>query len=119
MRDAHPFDPLACESVLPRAYQFLDASAYLNHIELVRRARGAAVPESMRTSPLIYQAVCDGFLAPNAETPVANAGWGIDMQAAAGVAEDHLPTGVTAETAAAQRTLPLQAKLGQRGWRYR
>src|SRR3546814_16023460 len=45
MRDAHPFDPLACESVLPRAYQFLAASAYLNHLEQLRRARGAAVPE--------------------------------------------------------------------------
>src|SRR3546814_17106927 len=113
MRDAHPFDPLACESVLPRAYQFLDASAYLNHIELVRRARGAAVPESMRTSPLIYQAVCDGFLAPNAEIPVANAGWGIDMEAEGCVVVDDVPRGVTTESAAAHITLLLLNKNGK------
>lgn len=101
IRDARPFDPLACESVLPRAYQFLDGSAYLNHVELVRRARGAEMPEDLRAVPLMYQAVSDGFLTPHSGIPVASADWGIDMEAEIGVIVDDVPMGIAAEDAGA------------------
>ena len=61
---AVPCDPATLESPLPRAHQFLDGSAYLHHVELVRRARGAEMPPSFLDDPLMYQAVSDGFLGP-------------------------------------------------------
>ena len=62
-----PFDPQQCLSPLPRAYQWADGSAYVNHVELVRRARGAELPPSFWTDPLMYQGGSDGFLAPLAD----------------------------------------------------
>src|SRR4051812_1803854 len=59
-----PFDPAACHSPLPRAYQWLDGSAYVNHVELVRRARGAEMPAEFWTDPLMYQGGSDSFLGP-------------------------------------------------------
>ena len=71
-------------SPLPRAYQWLDGSAYLNHVELLRRARGAEMPESLRTDPLMYQGGSDGFLAPRGDILCADADWGLDFEAEAG-----------------------------------
>ncbi len=68
-------------AVMPRAYQFIDGSAYLNHIELVRRARGAEMPPSFFTDPLVYQGVSDHFLAPRADIAAATTDWGIDFEA--------------------------------------
>ncbi|MEL6647253.1 MAG: fumarylacetoacetate hydrolase family protein [Pseudomonadota bacterium] len=74
-----PFDPARCHSPLPRAYQFLDGSAYVNHVALVRQARGAEMPESFWTDPLMYQGGSDGFLPPTDEI-VGDAAWGMDFE---------------------------------------
>jgi fumarylacetoacetate (FAA) hydrolase len=87
-------------SPLPRAYQFADGSAYLNHVELVRRARGAEVPESFYSDPLIYQGASDGFLAPRDPIPLADEAWGADFEAEIAVITDDVPAGVQAEAAA-------------------
>ena len=63
-RHAFPFDPKMCMAPLPRAYQWADGSAYLNHVELVRKARGAEMPDSFWHDPLMYQGGSDSFLAP-------------------------------------------------------
>ena len=82
---------------LPRAYQFVDGSAYLPHVERVRRARGAEVPESFFTDPLMYQAVSDGFLGPRDPIAMADTAWGIDFESEIGVICDDLPMGAAAE----------------------
>ncbi len=64
MAEAFPFDEASCLSPLPRAYQWADGSAYVNHVELVRKARGAEMPESFWHDPLMYQGGSDSFLAP-------------------------------------------------------
>ena len=89
-----PFDPAACLSPLPRAYQFLDASAYVNHVALVRRARGAEMPESFWHDPLMYQGGSDGFLAPSA--PIAgDPEWGMDFEAEVAVITGPVRMGAT------------------------
>lgn len=85
---------------LPRAYQFLDGSAYLAHVERVRRARGAEMPPSFLTDPLMYQAVSDGFLPPVGTIPVASADFGMDFESEVCVVTDDVPMGVTAAEAA-------------------
>ncbi|MCL4105412.1 UNVERIFIED_CONTAM: hypothetical protein GTU68_055543 [Idotea baltica] len=91
------FDPSKCLSPLPRAYQFLDGSAYVNHVELVRRARGAQMPESFWTDPLMYQGLSH-FAAPLA--PIrGRREWGIDCEAEIAVITDAVPMGVTAQEA--------------------
>ena len=70
-----------CASPLPRAYQWADGSAYVNHVELVRRARGAEMPESFWTDPLMYQGGSDSFLGPRDPIAMADEGWGIDFEA--------------------------------------
>ncbi|MFU8820022.1 MAG: fumarylacetoacetate hydrolase family protein [Gammaproteobacteria bacterium] len=85
---------------LPRAYQFLDGSAYLAHVERVRRARGAEMPPSFLTDPLMYQAVSDGFLPPVGTIPVASEEFGIDFESEVCVVTDDVPMGVTVEEAA-------------------
>jgi len=82
---------------LPRAYQFVDGSAYLPHVERVRKARGAEVPESFFTDPLMYQAVSDGFLGPRDPIAMADTAWGIDFESEIGVICDDLPMGAAAE----------------------
>ena len=84
---------------LPRAYQFLDGSAYLAHVERVRRARGAEMPPSFLTDPLMYQAVSDGFLPPVGAIPVASEDYGIDFESEVCVVTSDVPMGVTAEEA--------------------
>lgn len=98
--DGLPFDPAACASPLPRAYQWADGSAYVNHVELVRRARGAELPPSFWTDPLMYQGGSDGFLAPHAGIPLCDAGWGLDFEAEVAVVTDDVPLGADAARAA-------------------
>ena len=84
---------------LPRAFQFADGSAYLNHVELVRRARGAEMPASFRTDPLMYQAVSDRFLAPTEPVRVASEDYGIDLEAEVAIVTDDVPMAVTPQEA--------------------
>lgn len=93
------YDPDALESPLPRAYQFIDASAYLNHVELFRKARGAKLPARYLEQPLMYQAVSDGFLRPTGAIPVTDADAGVDMEAELGVIVDDVPMGISARAA--------------------
>ena len=95
-----PVDVTALESPLPRAYQFIDGSAYLNHIRLVRKARGAEMPASFESDPLVYQGVSDHFLPPTADIAHANTEWGIDFEAEIGVITDDVPYRTTTEEAA-------------------
>ena len=92
--DLIAFDPAACAAPLPRAYQFADGSAYLNHVALVRRARGAALPEELLDDPLMYQAASDGFLGPTQPIALADEAWGIDLEAEVAVITDDVPMGV-------------------------
>ncbi|MCC7096763.1 MAG: fumarylacetoacetate hydrolase family protein [Thermomonas sp.] len=85
---------------LPRAYEFVDGSAYLPHVERVRRARGAEVPESFYVDPLMYQAVSAGFLGPRDPVKVVSADYGIDLEAEVVIVTDDVPMAVTPEQAA-------------------
>ena len=76
-----PFDMSACASPLPRAYHVADGSAYLNHVELVRKARGAEMPPEFLNDPLMYQAVSDTILSPSDDIPVPDEAFGIDFEA--------------------------------------
>jgi fumarylacetoacetate (FAA) hydrolase len=84
---------------LPRAYQWADGSAYVNHVELVRKARGAEMPASFWTDPLMYQGGSDGFLGPRDAIPLADASWGCDLEAEVVVVTGDVPQGVTPEEA--------------------
>ena len=94
-----PFDEAACASPLPRAYQWADGSAYVNHVELVRKARGAEMPATFWTDPLMYQGGSDAFLGPRDNIPVADEAWGIDFEAEIVVITDDVPMGVAAKDA--------------------
>ena len=94
----HEHDAL---SPLPRAYQWADGSAYVNHVELVRKARGASMPESFWTDPLMYQGGSDAFLPPRAPIVMADEAWGIDFEAEVAVVVDDVPMGASVEEAAA------------------
>ncbi len=86
---------------LPRAYQWADASAYVNHVELVRKARGAEMPDSFWTDPLMYQGGSDGFLGPRDPIPLADEAWGCDLEAEVAVITGDVPQGASREVAAA------------------
>ncbi len=86
---------------LPRAYEFVDGSAYLPHVERVRRARGAEVPESFYTDPLMYQATSAGFYGPRDPVRVVSEDYGIDLEAELVVVTDDVPMAVTPQQAAA------------------
>jgi fumarylacetoacetate (FAA) hydrolase len=86
-------------SPLPRAYQWADGSAYVNHVELVRKARGAAMPESFWTEPLMYQGGSDAFLGPREAIRVADEAYGIDMEAEVAVVVSDVPMGASVEEA--------------------
>jgi fumarylacetoacetate (FAA) hydrolase len=88
-------------SPLPRAYQWADGSAYVNHVELVRRARGAQMPQSFWTDPLIYQGGSDSFLGPRDAIAMADEAWGIDFEGEVAVVVDDVPMGASVEQAAA------------------
>ena len=87
------FDAADAASPLPRAYQWADGSAYLNHVELVRRARGAEMPPSFLVDPLLYQGGSDGFLAPTDPIPLGEAAWGLDFEAEVAVIVGDTPMG--------------------------
>lgn len=87
------------ESVLPRTWLFADGSAFIHHIKLVRQARKAALPETLLTVPLMYQAESGRFLAPNEDIPQRDFSHGTDFEAEVGVIVDHVPMGVSAEEA--------------------
>ena len=98
---SEPFDPQRCAAPLPRAYQWLDGSAYVNHVALVRQARGAEMPASFWTDPLMYQGGSDIFLGPRDPIPVVDEAWGIDLEAEVVVILGDVPMGATREEAAA------------------
>lgn len=97
---AQAFDEAKCLSPLPRAYQWADGSAYVNHVELVRKARGAEMPETFWTDPLFYQGGSDSFIAPKADIPLASEDWGIDFESEIAVITDDVPMGVSTANAA-------------------
>ncbi|GLS34214.1 fumarylacetoacetate (FAA) hydrolase [Mesorhizobium albiziae] len=86
-------------SPLPRAYQWADGSAYVNHVELVRKARGAEMPESFWTDPLMYQGGSDSFLGPRDPIVMADEAWGIDMEGEVAVVTGDVPAGATSDEA--------------------
>ncbi len=98
-KDAVPFDPAACAAPLPRAYQWADGSAYVNHVELVRRARGAQMPASFWHDPLMYQGGSDGFLGPQDDVPLGSEAWGLDFEGEIAVVTDDVPMGTPADVA--------------------
>jgi fumarylacetoacetate (FAA) hydrolase len=98
--DAQDFDPLQCAAPLPRAFHWVDGSAYVNHVELVRKARGAEMPASFWTDPLVYQGGSDDLLGARDDIPFADESWGIDLEAEIAVITDDVPMGVSAADAA-------------------
>jgi len=102
MPDASPFDPRRAMAPLPRAYQWADGSAFVNHVELVRRARGAAMPPEFWTDPLMYQGGSDHMLGANDDIVVADEAWGIDFEAEVAAVTGDVPMGSSADDALAR-----------------
>jgi fumarylacetoacetate (FAA) hydrolase len=96
---AKPFVASECAAPLPRAYQWADGSAYVTHVELVRRARGAEMPPSFWTDPLMYQGGSDSFIGPCDDILAADESWGIDFEAEIAAITDDVPMGVGASAA--------------------
>ena len=92
---AHSFDPAQCVAPLPRAYQWADGSAYVTHVELVRKARGAEMPPSFWTDPLMYQGGSDNFLGPTDPIHAGDESWGIDFEAEVAVITDDVAAATT------------------------
>jgi len=99
LNDTIEFDQSECESPLPRAFQWADGSAYVNHVELVRKARNAEMPETFWTDPLMYQGGSDAFIGPKDDIPVASEDYGIDFESEVAVITDDVPMGASAEVA--------------------
>ena len=97
--DTFSVDEKKFHSPLPRAYQFLDGSAFIRHIELVRKARGAEVPPELKTIPLMYQGISDSFLTPTEDIPLLDSAHGLDFEGEVGVITDEVPMGVSEEKA--------------------
>jgi len=93
------FDPEACAAPLPRAYHWADGSAYVTHVELVRKARGAELPASFWTDPLVYMGASDAFLGPTEAIPVQDEAWGIDFEAEIAIITDDVPAGTSVSQA--------------------
>lgn len=98
-RHAFPFEPAQCMAPLPRAYQWADGSAFINHVELVRKARNAEVPATFYTDPLMYQGGSDDFAGPCDNVVVASEEFGIDFEAEVAVITADVPMGATPEQA--------------------
>ena len=94
-----PFEPRACASPLPRAFQWADGSAYVTHVELVRKARGAEMPASFWTDPLMYQGGSDSFAGPRDPILAADEAWGIDFEGEVAVVTDDVAMGCKAGAA--------------------
>ena len=98
--DIMPFDPAQCAAPLPRAYHWVDGSAYVNHVELVRKARGAEMPATFWTDPLVYQGGSDDLLGARDDAPFGDLSWGIDLEAEVAVITDDVPMGTSKTDAA-------------------
>jgi fumarylacetoacetate (FAA) hydrolase len=109
------FDPARCAAPLPRAPEWVDGSAYINHIVLVRKARGAEPPRTLRTDPLVYQGGSSDLLGPRAPMELPDPAWGLDFEAEIGVILGDVPRGTTA--AEAHRFVRLLVLLND--WSYR
>ena len=96
---AFALNTAALAAPLPRAYQWADGSAYVVHVELVRKARGVEMPPSFWTDPLMYQGGSDSFIGPNDEIVMADEAWGIDFEGEIGVIVDDVPMGISATAA--------------------
>jgi fumarylacetoacetate (FAA) hydrolase len=94
------FDPKRCMAPLPRAFQWADGSSYVNHVELVRKARNAEMPESFWHDPLMYQGGSDDFIGPTDDIVLASEEWGIDFEGEIAVIIDDVPMGIRPEQAA-------------------
>jgi fumarylacetoacetate (FAA) hydrolase len=108
-RRAFDFDPARCMAPLPRAFQWADGSAYVNHVELVRKARGADMPESFWEDPLMYQGGSDDFLGPMDDIVLAHEEWGIDFEAEVAVVTGDVAMGATPDEAHGQIRLLMLA----------
>ena len=97
---AFDFDPKRCMAPLPRAFQWADGSAYVNHVELVRKARNAQMPESFWHDPLMYQGGSDDFIGPCDDVVLASEEWGIDFEGEVAVITDDVPMGTSPQRAA-------------------
>jgi fumarylacetoacetate (FAA) hydrolase len=95
IQDSFDFDPTCCTAPLPRAYQWADGSAYVKHVELVRKARGAELPENFWTDPLMYQGGSDSFLGPTDPICVADEAYGIDFESEVAIITDDVPMGIS------------------------
>ncbi|MCL9683974.1 fumarylacetoacetate hydrolase family protein [Legionella maioricensis] len=93
------FDPHQCASPLPRAYQWADGSAYVNHVELVRKARGAEMPSDFWTNPLMYQGGSDAFLGPRDPIVAVDEAHGIDFESEVAIITDDVPIGINKKEA--------------------
>ncbi|WP_372659179.1 fumarylacetoacetate hydrolase family protein [Hydrogenophaga sp.] len=98
-RHAFVFDPAQCMAPLPRAYQWADGSAYINHVELVRAARSSEVPDTFYTDPLMYQGGSDDFIGPCDDVVALSEDFGIDFEAEIAVVTGDVPMGVTPDQA--------------------
>jgi len=96
---AFDFDPKQCASPLPRAYQWADGSAYISHVERLRKARGAEMPKSFRSDPLMYQGGSDAFLGPCDDIPLENEEWGLDLEAEIAVITGDVAMGLAKKDA--------------------
>ncbi len=95
--DAFDVDAETLHSPLPRSYAWIDGSAYINHIVLVRKARGAEPPATLETDPLVYQGGSDTFLGPRDGIPLADTSWGCDFESEIAIIMDDTPQGVKPE----------------------
>jgi len=99
LEDVKVFDEKFCESPLPRAYAWADGSAYLNHVELVRKARNAEVPKSFYSDPLMYQGGSDSFIGPRDDIELESLSWGVDFEGEVAIITDDVPMGTSIEDA--------------------
>jgi fumarylacetoacetate (FAA) hydrolase len=99
LKNTFPFDPHQLTSPLPRAYQWADGSAYVNHVELTRKARGAEIPADFWTVPLMYQGGSDAFLGPKEPIVVADEAYGVDFEAEVAIITDDVPMGTSSAKA--------------------
>ncbi len=98
---SHPLREEDLSAPLPRAYQWVDGSAYVNHVQLVRRARGAEMPDSYWVEPLMYQGASDEMLGPRSPIPLADESWGCDFEGEVVVVTSDIPAGASREQALA------------------
>jgi fumarylacetoacetate (FAA) hydrolase len=107
--DAQPLDVAKLAAPLPRAYEWVDGSAYLNHVRLVRKARNAEPPATLETDPLVYQGGSGVLLGPTDDLVLPDPAWGLDFESEVAVILDDVPLGTTREQAAEHIVLILLA----------